>query len=189
VRRKSVSSDAVRIFVAGATGVLGCELLPLLAGHVVFGMTRQRPELVRAHGAEPVVADVYDRERTLSAIAEARPEVVVHLLTDLKARDFVANARIRRVGTRHLVDAAVAAEAHRLVVESIAFSTTPDGLAAVAEMERIARESGLDAIVVRLERLWGPGTWNERPGEGGWVHVQDAARILRDAILSEGRVG
>lgn len=73
----------MRIFVAGATGAIGRALLPLLEGHKVVGMTRSRPELVRDLGAEPLVCDVYDRERLLAVVAEARPEVAVDLLTDL----------------------------------------------------------------------------------------------------------
>jgi nucleoside-diphosphate-sugar epimerase len=174
----------MRIFVAGASGVIGQNLIPMLAGHVVFGMTRKRAEVVRALGAEAVVADVYDRDRMLSVVAEARPDVVVHLLTDLGERDFAANVRIRRVGTAHLVGAAVAANARRLVVESISFKSSPESLAAVAEMERLAQASGLDAVILRLARLWGPGTWHEQPEEGvEFVHVRDAARLVCDAIL------
>jgi nucleoside-diphosphate-sugar epimerase len=178
----------MRVFVAGATGVLGRELLPMLTRHVVTGMTRSRPEVVRALGAEPVVADVYDRDRVLAVVAAARPDVVVHLLTDLAARDFDANARIRRVGTRNLVDAAAAAGARRLVVESISFGASPDGMAAVAEMERIAKESGLDAVVLRLARLWGAGTWHDAPEQGAdFTHVRDAAQLVCDAIGSGAR--
>jgi nucleoside-diphosphate-sugar epimerase len=175
----------MRIFVAGATGVIGRELLPMLAGHTVVGMTRSRPEVVRALGAEGVVADVYDRDRVLAAVAEARPEVVVHLLTDLATKDFAANARIRRVGTRHLVDAAVAAKARRFVVESISFVSSPESNAAVAEMERIVNGSGLAVAILQLPRLWGPGTWNERPEESGeYLHLRDAAARVRDAVLA-----
>jgi nucleoside-diphosphate-sugar epimerase len=178
----------MRIFVAGASGVIGRNLLSMLGGHVVFGMTRSRAEVVRELGAEPVMADVYDRERVLAVLAEARPEVVVHLLTDLASRDFAANARMRRVGTAHLVDAAVAARARRLVVESISFASSPESEAAVAEMERLAHASGLDVVVLRLARLWGPGTWNETPGQGGaFIHVHDAARLVCDAILAPSR--
>ena len=77
----------------GATGVLGRELLPMLADHAVVGMTRSRVDVVRALGAEPVVADVYDRERVLAVVAAARPDVVVHLLTDLAERDFLKRTR------------------------------------------------------------------------------------------------
>lgn len=174
----------MRIFVAGATGVIGRELLPMLADHAVVGMTRSRVDAVRALGAEPVVADVYDRELVFAVVAAARPDVVVHLLTDLAERDFEANARIRRVGTRNLVDAAVRARARRLVVESISFAASAEGAAAVAEMERLAKESGLESIVLRLARLWGPGTWNERPEEGAeFIHVREAARVVYEAAV------
>jgi nucleoside-diphosphate-sugar epimerase len=175
----------LRIFVAGATGAIGRQLLPLLTGHVVVGMTRSRPEVVRTLGGEPIVADAYDRERMLAVVAAARPDVVVHLLTDLAARDFDANARIRRVGTRNLVDAATAAGARRLVVESISFETSPDGTAAVAEMERIARDSVLEAVVLRLARLWGPGTWHDAPPGSDYIHVREAAQLVYDAIGSD----
>jgi nucleoside-diphosphate-sugar epimerase len=173
----------VRILVAGATGAIGRELLPLLGGHDVVGMTRSRPELVRELGAEPAVCDVYDRERLFEVLAAARPEVVVDLLTDLANRDFAANSRIRREGTRNLVDAAVAAGARRLVLESVSFELPPDGAAACAEMERIAEESGLETVVLRFALLWGPGTWHDAPEPGReFVHVRDAAEAVAAAI-------
>lgn len=172
----------MRVFVAGATGAIGRELLPLLAEHDVRGMTRSRPELVRELGAEPVVCDVYDRERVFEAVAAARPEVVVSLLTDLAERDFDANNRIRREGTRNLVDAAVFAGARRLLVESVDFELPPAGAAALAEMERIAEESGLDVELLRFGLLWGPGTWYEEPPNDGAIHVRAAAEAVVAAL-------
>ncbi|MDP9148314.1 MAG: NAD(P)-dependent oxidoreductase [Myxococcota bacterium] len=178
----------MHIFVAGATGAIGRELLPMLAGHVVTGMTRSRADLVRSLGAAPIVADIYDRDRTLAVVAAALPDVVVHLLTDLSARDFTANARIRRVGTRHLLDAAKAANARRIVLESISFSTSPEGARAVAEMEACVTESGMETVVVRLARLWGPGTWHELPEPNAeFIHVRDAARLFFNAIIDGAR--
>ena len=175
---------SVRIFVAGASGVIGRELLPMLAGHDVVGMTRSRPELARELGAEPAVVDVYERDAVFAAVGAARPDVVVDLLTDLAGGDFPANNRIRREGTPNLVDAAVAAGARRIVVESISFGVPPDAAAARDEMERLARESGLETVIVHLARLWGPGTWNDAPGgDGEYVSVRDAARMVRNAIL------
>ena len=177
----------MRISVAGATGAIGRSLLPLLEGHEVVGMTRSRPDLVRALGAAPVVCDVYDRERLLTVVVDARPEVVVDLLTDLAAWDFRANNRIRREGTRNLVDAAVAAGATRLIVESVDFELPPDGAAAVREMERIARESGLRVDILRFGLLWGPHTdHEENPGEPGRVHVSEAAQALAAALARPG---
>jgi nucleoside-diphosphate-sugar epimerase len=173
----------MRIFVAGATGAIGRELLPLLHGHEVFGMTRSRPELVRELGAEPVVCDVYDRERVFSSVASAQPEVVVNLLTDLAARDFEANSRIRREGSRNLTDAAVAAGARKLVVESVAFELPPAGAAALEELERMTRESGLEHEILRFGLLWGPHTWHEEDaGEPGRIHVREAAEAVSAAL-------
>ena len=175
----------MRIFIAGASGVLGRALLPLLVGHDVVGTTRSRPDVVRALGAEPIVLDAYDRGRVLEAVKAAEPEVVVDLLTDLHGRDFAANNRIRHEATPILVEAAVAARVQRLVVESIAFDVDAEAAAARDAMERTALASGLDVAIVRLGRLWGPGTWSSVPGDdGNWVTVERAAALLRDATLS-----
>jgi len=79
---------------------IGRALLPLLHDHTVVGMTRSRPELVRALGAELAVCDVYDRRRVFAVVKAACPVVVVDLLTDLAAWEFAANNRIRRGGTQ-----------------------------------------------------------------------------------------
>ena len=122
----------MRVFVAGATGAIGRPLVSqlLAAGHEVTGMTRvpERAEGVRAAGAEAVVCDVFDADGVRGAIAEARPEAVVHQLTDLPA-DYDTNParlargtnRLRREGTRVLLDAAQAAGARRFVAQSLAF--------------------------------------------------------------------
>jgi 2-alkyl-3-oxoalkanoate reductase len=128
----------VRIFLAGATGVIGARLLPLLAvGHEVTAMTRSQAKVdnLRAAGATPVVCDVFDVEDLRATVAAAAPEVVIHELTDLpknldprKAEEQLAgNDRIREEGTRNLVDAAVAAGARRFVAQSIAFVYEPTG--------------------------------------------------------------
>ncbi|HEV8372429.1 MAG TPA: NAD-dependent epimerase/dehydratase family protein, partial [Actinomycetota bacterium] len=122
----------MRIFVAGATGVLGSRLVPLLleGGHEVVGMTRspERAERLRAAGATPVVADGLDRDAVLSALRQARPEVVVHQLTalagatDFRRLDegFASTNRLRTAGTDILLAAALAAGARRFVAQSYA---------------------------------------------------------------------
>ena len=173
----------MRIFVAGATGAIGRALLPLLSEHEVVGMTRSRPELVRELGGEPAVCDVYDRDALMAAVHAARPDVVVHLLTDLANGDFAANNRIRREGTRNLVDAATASGARKLVVESVAFELPPEADQARAEMERTARDSGLKAEILRFRMLWGPHTWHEDgPGDADRMHVTEAAEAILAAI-------
>jgi nucleoside-diphosphate-sugar epimerase len=126
-----------RIFVAGAAGVIGRRLTPLLLahGHEVWGATRSlgNGAFLRALGASPVVVDVFDAEALATAILEAEPEIVMHQLTDLaavqnpaKRSDALArNARIREEGTRNLVAAARNAGAWRLIAQSIAWAYAP----------------------------------------------------------------
>src|SRR5690349_20051832 len=107
----------MKIFVAGATGVIGRQLVPLLrdAGHDVVSTSRRA-------GAADVELAVFDRDAVMRAVDEAEPDVVVHQLTDLSAVDLDANARIRREGTRNLVDATLAAGVPKIVVQSIAWA-------------------------------------------------------------------
>ena len=82
-----------RIFLAGAAGVIGRRLTPLLraAGHSVWGTTRspERPEFLRGLGAHPVLVDVFEAEALANAVFEAKPEIIIHQLTDL-SEDFLA---------------------------------------------------------------------------------------------------
>jgi nucleoside-diphosphate-sugar epimerase len=129
----------MRIFLAGATGVVGRPLLPALigAGHEVTAMTRApaKSDRLREAGAEPVVCDALDREALTRAVAEARPEVVVQHLTDLppdlnprKLKEaYVANDRLREQGTANMAEAARAAGARRLVAQTVAFVYAPQG--------------------------------------------------------------
>ncbi len=123
----------VKVFVAGATGVLGTRLLPMLvaSGHDVTAMTRspEKADRLRAVGATPAIRDVFDAEGLRAEVASAAPEVVVHELTDLPAdvdprkasEQLEGNDRIRQEGTRNLVEAALAAGARRMIAQSIAF--------------------------------------------------------------------
>jgi nucleoside-diphosphate-sugar epimerase len=124
----------VRIFLAGASGAIGRRLTPLLlaAGHEVTGTTRStdKAEQLKAHGVEPVVVDVFDAGALRAAVIAARPEIVIHQLTDLPQvidpasfPDVLArNCRLRIEGTANLVVAARAAGARRLIAQSIAFA-------------------------------------------------------------------
>jgi len=125
----------MRVFVAGATGVLGRELVPQLVarGHEVVGMTRtaSKQDLLRSLGARPVVADALDPDAVAQAVASAEPEVIVHQLTalsgELSARDmrhpersFAATMtnRLRTEATDHLLAAGRAVGARRVVAQS-----------------------------------------------------------------------
>ncbi|HUB98307.1 MAG TPA: NAD(P)-dependent oxidoreductase [Solirubrobacterales bacterium] len=127
----------MKVFVAGATGVIGKPLVRQLvaAGHEVTGMSRseERLETVRDAGAEGVVCDVFDTERLSALVAAAAPEAVVHALTALPPefnprQNYLAPTnRLRTEGTRNLIAAARAAGARRLVAESVCFFYRPDG--------------------------------------------------------------
>jgi nucleoside-diphosphate-sugar epimerase len=123
----------MRVFVAGATGALGKQLVPKLvaAGHDVVGMTRseERADLVRQLGAEPAIADALDPEAVGAVVSAARPEVIVHELTALSAapidlrhmdRTFAQTNRLRTEGTDILLSAARAAGTRRVVAQSFA---------------------------------------------------------------------
>jgi nucleoside-diphosphate-sugar epimerase len=129
----------MRIFIAGATGAIGRQLVPLLlaAGHEVSALVRtpDRGELIRALGAEPVLGDALDPASLEAAAREARPDAVVHQLTAIPsaidprrfAEAFAGTNRLRREGTRNLVAAARAAGAGRLLAQSIAQAYAPVG--------------------------------------------------------------
>ncbi len=171
--------------MAGATGVLGRALLPHLAGHRVVGLTRWPAKLdaLGALGAEGVVCDVYDRDALIEAARAARPEIAVNLLTDLADGIGPGNDRIRREGGPNVVDAARAAGARRLVVESVSFPLPGAAGEALAELEQGALASGLEALVLRFALLWGPGTWYERAPDGPAVHVEEAGLRAADLVL------
>ena len=122
----------MRIFVAGATGALGRQLLPTLiaAGHSVWGMTRSpvKASPLQAAGVTPAIADALDQDAVLSAITDAAPEVIVHELTALSSftslrrfdQELAQTNRLRTEGTRYLLQAARAAGARRFVAQSFA---------------------------------------------------------------------
>lgn len=127
----------MRILVAGATGVIGRRLVPLLTavGHEVAGLSRSRDRAgaIEAAGARVVVADALDRAALAAAVREAAPEAVVNLLTAIPAapdprhmdRDFAATDRLRTEGTRNLIAAAASAGARRLIAEGLAYAYQP----------------------------------------------------------------
>jgi nucleoside-diphosphate-sugar epimerase len=176
----------VRVFLAGATGVLGVRLVPLLVGggHAVAGMTRspEKADGLRALGAEPVVCDVFDAEALRDAVVSFGPDVVMHQLTDLpddagRVREHAAaNSRIRREGTRNLLAAAEAAGGvRRFLAQSVAWRLAGDAGAATEELERAVLAWG--GVVLRYGRLYGPGTYFERDAPSPpRIQVDEAAR-------------
>jgi 2-alkyl-3-oxoalkanoate reductase len=169
-----------RVFVAGASGVIGLPLVRALvaAGHQVTAMTRtpDKQSLLRAAGATPVVADALDAETLRRAVVDAHPTHVIHQLTALpkagpkRVSDVTATNRLRDEGTKNLIAAAIAAGATRLVGGSVALaggdpSAVPSGLeeaaVAVRSMEsqiiQASRGGKLEGIVLRYGGFYGPG--------------------------------
>jgi nucleoside-diphosphate-sugar epimerase len=195
-----------RIFIAGATGAVGRPLSRLLVadGWQVVGTTRkaERATELRAMGVEPVIVDVFDADALRLALLAARPDVVIHQLTDLppgldrKAMEAgrARNARIREEGTRNLVAAALVSGAKRMIAQSIGFAYAPgptpyredaplDAAArAVASLEQQVLDSPMVGIVLRYGRFYGPGTGFDKPAAGGAVHVDAAADAARRAV-------
>jgi nucleoside-diphosphate-sugar epimerase len=165
----------MRIFVAGATGALGRQLVPMLVanGHEVTGMTskRENQDLVRSLGAKPVVADALDPDQAAQAVAQAEPDVIAHQLTALSGKidlrhfekTFAPTNRLRTDGTDHLLAAGRALGVKRFVAQSFAgwpFARTggpikseddpldidpPDGIRSTLEAIRYLERSVMDA--------------------------------------------
>ncbi len=186
----------MRIFLAGASGVIGVRLIPLLVsgGHVVAGMTRSsdKVEMVRGLGAEPVLCDVFDERALADAVSAFQPELLMHQLTDLpdeldRLPEFASrNNRIRTEGTRNLLRAARATGAPRFLAQSIAW-TPPAGAEAVAEHERMVLDA--NGVVLRYGTFYGPGTYSGSDGipPPPRIHVDTAAE--RTATLLDAPSG
>jgi nucleoside-diphosphate-sugar epimerase len=181
-----LSSANRSVFVAGAAGAVGRQLLPMLvsAGYKVFGTTRTpaKSAQMEAIGVRPVVIDVFDRASLMDAVRTANPDVIIHQLTDLSTADFAATDRLRIEGTRNLVDAAKAAGVRRLIAQSLAIvyatkaepaseqdplaDETPavrDTVHGVRALEVAVAELP-EGISLRYGLLYGPGTWYSKIG-------------------------
>jgi nucleoside-diphosphate-sugar epimerase len=181
----------MRVFVAGGTGALGRRLVPqlLARGHEVTATTRSADKAgeLAALGARPAVVDGLDGVAVGRAVAEARPDVIVHQMTALAAapdlrhfdRWFATTNELRTAGTRHLLAAAQASGAERVVAQS--FTGWPnartggpvkteddpldpepaaaqrESMAAIRFLERAVTEAPLTGIVLRYGTFYGPG--------------------------------
>jgi nucleoside-diphosphate-sugar epimerase len=210
----------MKIFLAGAAGAVGKRLVPLLldAGHDVVGTTRSttKADALRTAGIEPVVVDVFDAPALSRAVSAARPDIVLHQLTDLPpgldparmAEGMQRNARMRSQGTQNLVAAALAAGVHRLIAQSIAWMYAPGkephseddpldidargtraiNVAGVATLERLTTSSPpIEGVVLRYGHLYGPGT-GASTAEAPALHV-DAAAVAAVLALEKAKRG
>ncbi|HVI15224.1 MAG TPA: NAD(P)-dependent oxidoreductase [Pseudolabrys sp.] len=197
----------MKIFLAGATGAIGRRLVPLLLNvrHYVIGTTRSSTKVdgLRAAGVDPVVVDAFDAQGLSAAVFEARPDIIIHQLTDLPpgldpsqmTEGTRRNARMRSQGTQNLVEAALGAGVRRLVAQSIAWMYAPgkephseDDLldidargtraitvAGVTTLERLTLSSPpIDGVVLRYGHLYGPGT-GTNTADAPALHVDAAA--------------
>ena len=134
----------MRVFVAGATGAIGKQLVPRLvaAGHEVHGMTRSESKQAMLYelGAVPVVADALDPDQVAEAVGRARPDVIVHQLTAIGSvdprhfdRDFALTNRLRTEGTDYLLSAGQAVGVRRFVAQSHIVSYARTGAAVKTE--------------------------------------------------------
>ena len=182
----------MKVFLAGSTGVIGRRLLPLLirSGHEVTAMTRSQDHTnqIRKYGGKPVVCNVFDKEKLYEAVVAAKPDVLIHQLTNIPKRlnlrrvnkELAATNRLRAEGTRILLEAARLASARRFIAQSVAFAYGPsrqskageeeplylDCPSAVADLVQAISKlesavlvvPGIPGIVLRYGYFYGPGT-------------------------------
>jgi nucleoside-diphosphate-sugar epimerase len=196
----------MKVFVAGATGALGRQLVPQLVarGHEVVGMTRSasKQDLVRGLGARPVVADALDPDAVAQAVASAEPEVIVHELTALSgtmsAKDMrhperfegaIMTNRLRTEGTDHLLAAGRAVGARRFVAQSFgAFRFARTGGPVQSEADPLdpdPRQPGLEAILYLEQAVttieWGEGLVLRY---GGFYGPGTSVSLAPDAVMA-----
>jgi hypothetical protein len=164
------STNQQRVFLAGASGVIGQRLIPRLieAGYLVGGMTRSadKTELISALGATPILCDVFDREGLIKAVGDFAPDVILNELTDLPddAANIASrgdrNARIRTEGNKNLIEAARQNGSPKILAQTVAWQLPdgPDALA-VAELERSVLAEG--GVVLSYGQFYGSGTYHE----------------------------
>ena len=196
----------MKVFVAGATGALGRQLVPMLVaeGHEVVGMTRSasKQELLRSLGARPAVADALDPDAVAQAVASAEPEVIVHQLTALSGKMSIRDVRhperfegaimtnrLRTEATDHLLAAGRAVGARRFVAQSFgAFRFARTGGPVQTEADPLDPDlpaPGLDAILY-LEQAVTTIEWGEGLAlrYGGFYGPGTAISQAPDAVMA-----
>jgi 2-alkyl-3-oxoalkanoate reductase len=196
----------MKVFVAGATGAIGRELVPQLVarGHDVVGMTRSasNQDRVRSLGARPVVADALDPDAVAQAVASAEPEVIVHELTALSGPMSLRDARhpdrssaakmtnrLRTEATDHLLAAGRAVGARRFVAQSfgaLRFARTGGSVQTEADpADPDPRQTGLEAILY-LEQAVTTIEWGEGLAlrYGGFYGPGTGISLAPDAVMA-----
>ena len=196
----------MKVFVAGATGALGRQLVPQLVarGHEVVGMTRSasKQDLVHRLGARPVVADALDPDAVAQAVASAEPEVIVHQLTALSgpmsAREmrhperssaFTMTNRLRTEATDHLLAAGRAVGARRFVAQSFGgFRFARTGGSVQTEADPLDPDTGQPGVaaILYLEQAVTSIEWGEGLAlrYGGFYGPGTSTSLAADAVLA-----
>jgi nucleoside-diphosphate-sugar epimerase len=206
----------MKVFIAGGTGAVGLRLIGQLIakGHQVTAMTRseRKQSLVAQLGAQPVLGDALDRGSVMQAVMRAEPEVVINQLTSLAGatsikhfdREFALTNRLRTEGGDHLVEAARAAGARRVIAQSYGnwncerrggpvkseddpFDPDPpaeqtESLRAIVHLEQAVLEAdGVEGIALRYANFYGPGTSFAADGE-----ITETVRKRKFPIVGDG---
>lgn len=167
----------MRVFVAGATGAIGKQLVPRLvaAGHEVYGMTRSESKqgMLSQLGAVPVVADALDPDQVAEAVGKAMPDVIVHQLTaigllDMRHfdRSFAPTNRLRTESTDYLLSAGQAVGVRRVVAQSYFAAYAREGGPVKSEEDPLDRSPtrqmrGTMAAIRHLEEAVLGARWTE----------------------------
>lgn len=178
-----------KIFVTGATGLIGIKLVQRLKeeGHEVAGFTTSEngQQKLAAVNVKAYIGDILNADTIDQALADFKPEIIINQITDLKNVDMAANTKVRIEGSKNLIDAAKKHDVKKVIAQSIAFMYEPgEGLA----YEKTALDFnstgdrkvtvdgvvGLEEETARMDeyvvlRLYGPGTWY---GKDGMIYNQ-----------------
>ncbi|MBF7019503.1 NAD(P)-dependent oxidoreductase [Staphylococcus sp. 18_1_E_LY] len=195
-----------KIFVAGATGLIGTKLTKRLLeeGYEVAGLTRsqQGKAKLEDQGVTGFIGDVLKADTVESAIASYKPDIIINEITDLKQADMSANTRVRIEGTKNIVTAALNNDVQHIQSQSIAFvyeggqglATEETPLDYQSTGERKVTVDGVEAleqetariphhIILRYGLLYGPETWF---GKDGMIYNQfiDGSVSMSNGIQS-----
>lgn len=177
----------LKIFVTGATGVIGTNLIPALIekGYEVGGMTTSKEKVasLQSLGATAYVGNVLEKAQVQAAFQDFQPDFVIHQVTALSNGSILENAKVRSIGTRHVIDAVKELNVKRVIAQSIAWAYEPGETIATEEDPLdihstdkrritidgiIALENTIqeipNSVILRYGTLYGPGTWYGKDG-------------------------